>query len=183
MARTLPRRSSRRYLAITALVLRRANEMGTVAAPCIQLVVLQSLTTKTRSENLVMYRPGCALVVATVVQLLISAAGVAAEPDAVVTLTKKAAEQVTKVIREQNLAPDTLLRVGVSESNGEFQHTLGFAKKSEKTADDLEFESAGIRIIVDKKSSVYLLGTKIDFEEQPKPGFRFDNPNAVKDNL
>ncbi len=46
---------------------------------------------------------------------------------------------------------------------------------------DEVFETKGVKVIVDKKSSLYLDGTTVDFYEGiDKRGFTFENPNAVK---
>jgi len=46
---------------------------------------------------------------------------------------------------------------------------------------DLVTEQHGIKVLVDKKSDLFLDGTVIDFYEGlEKRGFTFENPNAVK---
>ena len=51
----------------------------------------------------------------------------------------------------------------------------------EPQADDMIFESNGVRIFVDPKSLPYLDGTELDYaREGLNEGFRFSNPN-VKD--
>jgi iron-sulfur cluster assembly protein len=48
-------------------------------------------------------------------------------------------------------------------------------------ADDLTFESHGVKVVVDPKSLAYLDGTELDFaREGLNEGFKFNNPN-VKD--
>ncbi len=45
--------------------------------------------------------------------------------------------------------------------------------------DDEVFEDKGVKIIVDKKSLVYLDGTRLDFvKEGLNEGFEFNNPNV-----
>ena len=44
---------------------------------------------------------------------------------------------------------------------------------------DKVFEDAGIKIIIDKKSLFYLIGTELDFSDGLNgKGFQFNNPNA-----
>ena len=51
----------------------------------------------------------------------------------------------------------------------------------EVNEDDLIFESAGVKVIVDAKSLPYLDGMELDFaREGLNEGFKFNNPN-VKD--
>jgi iron-sulfur cluster assembly protein len=46
---------------------------------------------------------------------------------------------------------------------------------------DIVFEDHGVKVIVDRKSLVYLDGTELDFaREGLNEGFKFNNPN-VKD--
>lgn len=45
--------------------------------------------------------------------------------------------------------------------------------------DDEVFESKGIKVVVDRKSLVYLDGTEVDFAKAGlQEGFQFNNPNA-----
>lgn len=47
--------------------------------------------------------------------------------------------------------------------------------------DDKIFEDEGLKIIVDKKSLFYLIGTELDFSEGLNgKGFEFKNPNASR---
>ena len=56
-------------------------------------------------------------------------------------------------------------------------YVLEFVDKLE--VGDQIFEDQGIKIIVDKKSLVYINGTEMDFVKQGiNEGFEFKNPNA-----
>ena len=45
---------------------------------------------------------------------------------------------------------------------------------------DQEEEQNGLRVVVDAKSAVYVIGTTIDFiDDLTKSGFKIDNPNAT----
>jgi iron-sulfur cluster assembly protein len=58
-------------------------------------------------------------------------------------------------------------------------YRLEFVDETE--AEDLVFESNGVKVIVDPKSLAYLDGTELDFvREGLNEGFKFNNPN-VKD--
>lgn len=49
----------------------------------------------------------------------------------------------------------------------------------ELAAEDLVFESHGVKVIIDPKSLVYLDGTELDFtREGLSRGFKFNNPNV-----
>ena len=46
---------------------------------------------------------------------------------------------------------------------------------------DQQFEDKGLKILVDKKSLLYLLGTTLDFSDGLNgKGFQFINPNASR---
>ena len=72
------------------------------------------------------------------------------------------------------------LRLGVRTTGcSGMAYKLEFA--DEIGADDLPFESHGVKVLVDPKSLPYLDGTELDFtREGLNEGFKFNNPN-VKD--
>lgn len=100
---------------------------------------------------------------------------------AAITLTENAAGEVKKIINEQKLGDDIVLRVGVTGGGcSGFSYALGFDKAFDEKADSI-YEQHGVTMVVDKKSALYLDGTTVDFHEGiDKRGFTFDNPNAVK---
>jgi iron-sulfur cluster assembly protein len=97
------------------------------------------------------------------------------------TLTEKAAAEVKRVQDEQKLDEEMFLRVGVAGGGcSGFNYTLGFDRAFDETK-DTKYDCFGVQVVVDKKSSLYLDGTTIDwFDSIEKRGFTFDNPNAVK---
>jgi iron-sulfur cluster assembly protein len=98
-----------------------------------------------------------------------------------VMLTEKAASEVKRIIADQKIEPEMVLRVGVTGGGcSGFSYALGFDKSyDEKT--DAKYDYFGVPVVVDKKSALYLDGTTIDFYEGLEArGFKFDNPNAVK---
>jgi iron-sulfur cluster assembly protein len=98
-----------------------------------------------------------------------------------VTITEKAASEIKRVISEQSMPTETVLRIGVAGGGcSGFQYSLGFDNNADKAKDHVN-EQHGIKVAVDKKSALYLDGTTIDFYDGlEKRGFTFDNPNAVK---
>jgi iron-sulfur cluster assembly protein len=98
-----------------------------------------------------------------------------------VKLTEKAAAEVKRVIQEQNLEEEMFLRIGVAGGGcSGFNYTLGFDKEFDAKK-DAKFDCYGVDVVVDKKSSLYLDGTTIDwYESIERRGFTFENPNAVK---
>ncbi len=97
-----------------------------------------------------------------------------------ITLSENAANEVKRIVEQQELG-DVFLRVGVTGGGcSGFSYSLGFDKEFDEKV-DAKTEHHGISMVVDKKSSLYLDGTTVDFYESiEKRGFTFDNPNAVK---
>lgn len=59
-------------------------------------------------------------------------------------------------------------------------YDLDFDDKIEEDQDEV-FEDKGVKIIVNKKSMLYLLGTTLDFSDGLNgKGFQFINPNATR---
>ena len=98
-----------------------------------------------------------------------------------VQLTENAAKEIKRIVVEQKLPEAVVLRVEVAGGGcSGFEYRLGFEESINEQQDSVR-EMHGIRVAVDKKSSLYLDGTEIDFhEELDKRGFTFNNPNAVK---
>jgi iron-sulfur cluster assembly protein len=97
-----------------------------------------------------------------------------------VTLTEKAAAEVKKIITEQNLPEETVLRVGVQGGGcSGFSYSLEFA--TETSEKDRVAEIHGVKLVVEKKFDPYLEGTVVDYYDGlEKRGFVFNNPNVVK---
>ncbi len=96
-------------------------------------------------------------------------------------LTETAAREIKKVMTEQKMPKTTALRIGVAGGGcSGFEYQLGFDETVNEETDSVR-EMHGVRVAVDKKSSLYLDGTEIDFHEGlDKRGFVFNNPNATK---
>src|SRR5690606_23550120 len=95
-----------------------------------------------------------------------------------VTLTEGAVAELKKFIDQQELGPDSGLRLGV-EGGGcsGMSYILGFDQKKEG---DSEYEIAGIRIFMNKAHGMYLAGMEVDFKNGlDARGFTFNNPNAT----
>lgn len=92
-----------------------------------------------------------------------------------VTLTTSAANRVQKFLSQR--AKGVGLRLGVRTSGcSGLAYTLEFA--DEFNADDIQFESRGVTVLIDPKSLAFLDGTELDFvREGLNEGFKFNNPN------
>jgi iron-sulfur cluster assembly protein len=97
-----------------------------------------------------------------------------------VTLSEKAAAEVKKIITEQNLPAETVLRVGVQGGGcSGFSYSLNFDTSTSER--DRVVDVHGVKLAVDKKFDPYLDGTVVDFYDGlEKRGFVFNNPNVVK---
>jgi len=93
-----------------------------------------------------------------------------------VTLTEPAATRVQKFLASRGKGIG--LRVGVKTSGcSGMAYTLEFV--DEASAEDMIFESHGVKVLVDPTSIVYLDGTELDYtKEGLNEGFKFNNPNA-----
>ncbi len=94
----------------------------------------------------------------------------------VMSVTPTAAERVKALIDGRG-KPTVGIRIGVrSKGCSGMSYTLEFADKQEPM--DEVVESAGIKILIDPKASLFLIGTEMDYEEEKlKSGFVFKNPN------
>jgi len=93
-----------------------------------------------------------------------------------VLLTEAAARHVSRYLARRGKGLG--LRLGVKTTG-----CSGLAYKLEYADDiqpeDVQFESHGVRVLVDPKSLVYIDGTELDFvREGLNEGFRFNNPNV-----
>ncbi len=97
-----------------------------------------------------------------------------------VSLSESAAKEVKKIITDQNLPEDTVLRVGVQGGGcSGFAYSLNF--DSNVTEKDRVSDFFGVKLAVEKKFDPYLDGTVVDFYDGlEKRGFVFNNPNVVK---
>lgn len=92
------------------------------------------------------------------------------------SVTPTAAERVKALIDGRG-KPTVGIRIGVrSKGCSGMSYTLEFADKQEPM--DEIVETAGIKILIDPKASLFLIGTEMDYEEEKlKSGFVFKNPN------
>ncbi len=93
-----------------------------------------------------------------------------------VTLTEKAASHVQSYLAKRGRGVG--LRVGVRASGcSGMAYKLEFADAV--NADDVQFESHGVKVLVDAKSLPYVEGTELDYtREGLNEGFKFKNPNV-----
>ena len=92
-----------------------------------------------------------------------------------ITLTDRAAQHVQRYIEKRGKGYGLRLGVKTTGCSG-LAYKLEFA--DQPTPDDQEFESNGVRVLIDPKSLAYLDGTELDYvREGLNEGFKFNNPN------
>ena len=98
-----------------------------------------------------------------------------------VIVTPTAIKEVGDIMKQQNLNPETTChRVGVKGGGcSGFSYKLELAK--EEREGDRVIEDKGVKLYVDKKSYLYLIGTEIDWiDDLLQAGFKFVNPYAKR---
>ncbi|MGI9526062.1 MAG: HesB/IscA family protein [Weeksellaceae bacterium] len=96
-----------------------------------------------------------------------------------IKVSEEAKIKVSQLMGEEgNTLEDTYVRVGVTSGGcSGLSYNLDFDKIRHE--DDKLFEDNGVRILVDKKSVLYLAGTTLEFSGGLNgKGFIFNNPNA-----
>ena len=95
-----------------------------------------------------------------------------------ITLTDAAASRVQTFLAGRGNGLGVRLGVKTSGCSG-LAYVLEFVDELDE--DDEVFEDHGVKVIIDRKSLVYLDGTELDYgKEGLNEGFKFNNPN-VKD--
>ncbi|CAN5391848.1 iron-sulfur cluster assembly accessory protein [soil metagenome] len=97
-----------------------------------------------------------------------------------ITVTENAKQQAINLIKTENRPTDTFIRVGVDSGGcSGLSYKLEFDNVMQPN--DQVFEDKGIKIVVDKKSFLYLIGTELDYSAGLNgKGFVFINPNASR---
>lgn len=97
-----------------------------------------------------------------------------------IVITDKAKERILELKREEGRSEMENIRVSVKGGGcSGLMYDLGFDSIIVDT--DHVFEDKGIKIIVDRKSLLYLAGTTLEFSDGLNgKGFQFVNPNASR---
>lgn len=97
-----------------------------------------------------------------------------------ITVSNAAKEHAVNLIKEENKPTDTFIRVGVDGGGcSGLMYNLVFDNIL-KDGDQL-FEDNGVKVVVDRKSFLYLVGTELDYSGGLNgKGFIFKNPNATR---
>ena len=96
----------------------------------------------------------------------------------ILTLTPKAIERIRYLVN-QSSSQDNILRIGI-EKGGCAGLTYSMDYVSEIKEGDEIVDQDDIRVVIDPKAILYLLGTEMDYvEDKFSSGFKFNNPNEV----
>ena len=95
-----------------------------------------------------------------------------------ISFTEKAANKVLSIMNEQTPHAGKVVFLGIRGGGcSGFTYTVDF--DSRKSKFDLEFESFGLSVLVDKKSHLYIKDTEIDWSNDLNDrGLKFNNPSA-----
>jgi len=96
-----------------------------------------------------------------------------------VHISDSAKQQVQQILTSEGKEADYFVRVAVKSGGcSGLSYDLTFDNKIDEENDDI-FEDNGMKLIVDKRSVLYLYGTTLDFSGGLNgKGFEFVNPNA-----
>lgn len=98
-----------------------------------------------------------------------------------IKVSETAKKKVSLLMEEEGFNVETdYVRVGVKSGGcSGLSYELNFDKKVDES--DKVFEDNSVRIIVDKKSFLYLVGTTLEYSGGLNgKGFVFNNPNAQR---
>jgi iron-sulfur cluster assembly protein len=100
--------------------------------------------------------------------------------DLAVKISEKAAEKIKYFAAKEGITENVGVRVGV-KGGGCSGLTYQLEITSKELPTDRVVEQHGIKVMVDKKSYIFLAGTTLEFSDGLNgKGFVFQNPNAKK---
>lgn len=97
-----------------------------------------------------------------------------------IKITSKASRKIQELIQTENRPSDTFIRVQVE--GGGCSGLLYKLEFDNHLRDDEDlFEHEGVKLVVPRKSLLYLAGTELDYSDGLNgKGFQFHNPNATR---
>jgi iron-sulfur cluster assembly protein len=95
-----------------------------------------------------------------------------------VTVTEAAASQIKRLLDQDGKTATHALRMKVVGGGcSGLQYQLMFDDQRKES--DHEVEAGGVRLVVDEKSALYVVGTVLDYVDSlMESGFKIQNPNA-----
>ncbi|CAM3342234.1 iron-sulfur cluster assembly accessory protein [Empedobacter stercoris] len=98
-----------------------------------------------------------------------------------IKVSESAKNKIISLLQEEGTSiEESFVRVGVTSGGcSGLNYNLEFTK--EQGADDKLFDDNGVKILVDKKSFLYLVGMTLEYSGGLNgKGFVFNNPNASR---
>jgi iron-sulfur cluster assembly protein len=95
-----------------------------------------------------------------------------------VSVTEAAAGQIKRLLDQDGKTESHALRLKVVGGGcSGLQYQLMFDDQRKDT--DHQIEASGVRVVIDEKSALYLVGTVLDYVDSlMESGFKIQNPNA-----
>jgi len=96
-----------------------------------------------------------------------------------IKLTDSAGRKVRQLMERDRIESGALRVKIVGGGCAGLEYKMDF-EKNPATPKDILIESAGVRVLVDVKSALYVSGSQVDFEDKMiGGGFKIHNPNAT----
>ena len=96
-----------------------------------------------------------------------------------IRLTDAAGRKVNQLMQRDRVVDGALRVKIVGGGCAGLEYKMDF-EKNPATAKDILIETAGVRVLVDVKSALYVSGSEIDFQDKMiGGGFKIHNPNAT----
>ena len=97
-----------------------------------------------------------------------------------IEITEKAKERISELRKQEGKSDESHIRVSVKGGGcSGLMYDLSFDEHQQEN--DQVYEDKGVKIFVDRKSILYLVGTTLDFSDGLNgKGFQFVNPNASR---
>lgn len=94
-----------------------------------------------------------------------------------ISVTPVASTKVREIMAQQSPAPNALRVAVIGGGCSGFQYHMAFENQTNDS--DNVYDFAGLRVLVDQMSEMYLDGVEIDYIETLEgAGFKFNNPNV-----
>src|SRR5467141_1830599 len=93
-----------------------------------------------------------------------------------VKLTASAAQKVSSLLAKQGRPTGVLRMAVVGGGCSGLQYKMDLQDSPANR--DILVETAGVRVVVDPKSALYVTGSELDFVDALDGGFKVKNPNA-----
>jgi iron-sulfur cluster assembly accessory protein len=96
-----------------------------------------------------------------------------------IKLTESAGRKVSQLMQRDGVADGALRVKIVGGGCAGLEYKMDF-EKNPATPKDILVQTAGVRVLVDVKSALYVSGSEVDFQDKMiGGGFKIHNPNAT----